>query len=38
MRELLDAMEEDYSRWQTHEGIRGLPEIRPRPPGTDPLP
>ena len=38
MRELIEAMEEDYSRWQTHEGIRGLPEIRPRPPGTDPLP
>ena len=36
MRELIDAMEEDWSRWQTQEGIKGLPEIRPRPPG--PLP
>jgi hypothetical protein len=38
MRELIDALEEDWSRWQTHEGIRGLPEVRRPPPGTDPLP
>jgi hypothetical protein len=30
MRELLDAMEEDWSRWETREGIKGLPETRPR--------
>ena len=36
MRELIDAMEEDWSRWQTQEGIKGLPEIRPRPPGPRP--
>ncbi len=29
MRELLDAMEEDWSRWETREGIKGLPETPP---------
>ena len=27
MRELLDAMEDSWSKWQTTEGIRNLPEI-----------
>src|ERR671936_48129 len=27
MRELLDAMEDTWSKWQTTEGIRNLPEI-----------
>jgi hypothetical protein len=34
MRELIDALEEDWSRFQTSEGIKGLPETprrRPRP-------
>ena len=26
MRELIDAMEDNYSKWQTSEGIRNLPE------------
>ena len=26
MRELLDAMEDNYSRWRTREGIKDLPE------------
>lgn len=26
MRELIDAMEDNYSKWQTREGIRDLPE------------
>ena len=26
MRELIDAMEDNYSRWQTREGIKNLPE------------
>lgn len=26
MRELIDAMEDNYSKWQTREGIRELPE------------
>jgi hypothetical protein len=29
MRELIDAMEEDWSRWRTREGIKGLPEVPP---------
>ncbi len=28
MRELIDAMEDNYSKWQTREGIRDLPEYR----------
>ncbi len=31
MRELIDAMEDNFSRWQTREGIKGLPET-PQPP------
>jgi hypothetical protein len=30
MRELLDAAEDAYSKWQTREGIRSLPEAPPR--------
>jgi len=30
MRELIDALEEDWSRFETQEGIKGLPET-PRP-------
>src|SRR3712207_5865714 len=29
MRELIDAMTDNYSRWQTREGIRDLPEADP---------
>ncbi len=29
MRELLDAAEDAYSKWQTREGIRNLPETPP---------
>jgi hypothetical protein len=32
MRELLDAMEDAYSKWQTREGIRSLPDAPPREP------
>ena len=28
MRELIDAMEDNWSKWQTSEGIKNLPEIR----------
>jgi hypothetical protein len=28
MRELIDAMEDNWSKWQTKEGIKNLPEIR----------
>ena len=38
MRELIDAMQDDWSRWQTREGIKGLPEVPPRPPGHGPHP
>jgi hypothetical protein len=27
MRELIDAMEDNYSKWRTREGIRDLPEF-----------
>jgi hypothetical protein len=30
MRELIDAMEDNYSKWQTREGIKNLPEIDDR--------
>jgi len=30
MRELLDAMEDNYSKWSTREGIKSLPETPPR--------
>ena len=29
MRELIDAMEDNWSKWQTREGIKRLPEVRP---------
>jgi hypothetical protein len=29
MRELIDAMEDNYSKWSTREGIRDLPEFGP---------
>jgi len=33
MRELIDAMEDNWSKWQTKEGIKNLPEVqRRRPP------
>ena len=30
MRELMDAMQDSWSKWQTTEGIRNLPEAPPR--------
>jgi uncharacterized protein DUF3467 len=32
MRELIDAMEDNWSKWQTKEGIKSLPEVPPRHP------
>ena len=32
MRELIDAMEDNFSKWQTREGIRELPEFDNGPP------
>ena len=34
MRELIDAMEDNYSKWRTREGIKSLPEyeVPPAPP------
>jgi hypothetical protein len=29
MRELVDAMEDNFSKWQTREGIKNLPEFGP---------
>jgi hypothetical protein len=29
MRELIDAMEDNYSKWQTRENIKNLPEYGP---------
>ena len=29
MRELIDAMEDNWSKWSTREGIKRLPETRP---------
>jgi hypothetical protein len=29
MRELIDAMDDNFSKWQTREGIRDLPEFGP---------
>ena len=31
MRELIDAMEDNFSKWRTREGIRDLPELGERP-------
>jgi hypothetical protein len=28
MRELIDAMEDNWSKWETREGIKRLPEVR----------
>ena len=36
MRELIDAMEDNYSKWQTREGIKNLPEYLGRPEYDDP--
>ena len=30
MRELIDAMEDNFSKWQTREGIKNLPEFEDR--------
>ena len=35
MRELIDAMEDNYSKWQTREGIKNLPEFGRPPDETD---
>jgi hypothetical protein len=35
MRELIDAMEDNWSKWSTKEGIKGLPEYREDPPDFD---
>jgi hypothetical protein len=39
MRELIDAMQDNYSKWETREGIKNLPEWggpnKPRPPRRD---
>jgi Protein of unknown function (DUF3467) len=32
MRELIDAMEDNWSKWRTKEGIKNLPEAPPRKP------
>jgi hypothetical protein len=32
MRELIDAMQDNYSKWQTREGIKNLPEFGGGPP------
>ena len=31
MRELIDAMQDNYEKWQTREGIKNLPEFGGRP-------
>ena len=31
MRELMDAMDDNWSKWRTTEGIKRLPEVRDRP-------
>jgi hypothetical protein len=40
MRELIDAMEDNYSKWRTREGIKSLPEWGggPGTPGPDATP
>ena len=38
MAELIDAMTENYSKWQTREGIKNLPEFAGDADGDDPLP
>ena len=34
MRELIDALEDNYSKWSTREGIKNLPEYRGQRPDT----
>jgi Protein of unknown function (DUF3467) len=36
MRELIDAMEDNYSKWRTREGIKNLPEFGGQGPGSEP--
>ena len=36
MRELIDAMEDNWSKWRTKEGIKNLPETEARRPPNDP--
>ncbi len=36
MRELIDAMEDNYAKWRTREGIKSLPEWGGRQPGDEP--
>jgi hypothetical protein len=36
MRELVDAMEDNYSKWRTREGIKNLPEFEGRQGPEDP--
>jgi hypothetical protein len=36
MRELIDALEDNYGKWRTREGIKSLPEIGDERHGTDP--
>ncbi len=35
IRELIDAMEDNYSKWQTREGIKNLPEFGAPQPGSE---
>jgi hypothetical protein len=32
LRELIDALEDNYSKWRTREGIKSLPEVKGDPP------
>ena len=36
MRELIDALEDNYGKWRTKEGIKSLPEIGEERHGSDP--
>jgi hypothetical protein len=36
MRELIDAMQDNYAKWQTRENIKNLPEFGGDRPGDDP--
>jgi hypothetical protein len=38
MRELIDAMEDNYSKWRTREGIKSLPEFGASPEEQPPPP
>ncbi len=35
MREMIEALEDNYGKWQTREGIRNLPELGDPPPPPD---